>query len=157
MKVARSWLRRSRRVRQTRPPRCSVSVVPYVIPTLRIRDRSTLQHWVDAFGVELHVVYPEHGEHVDHAQLRLGDGWIMAGTPREDDIGQSPGQTSCYWVLEDGADVDAVHARAVAAGATSTMAPHDPDYGGRACSLQDREGNFWSFGTYAPDDAHGNG
>lgn len=132
------------------------SAMPHVIPTLRIRDRGTLQHWVEAFGVELHVVYPEQGDHVDHAQLRLGDGWIMAGTAREGGVGQPPGQAGCYWVLEDAADVDAVHARAVAAGATSTMAPSDPEYGGRACALRDREGNFWSFGTYAPDDAQDN-
>ncbi len=127
--------------------------MPYVIPTLRIRERATLQHWVDAFGFQLHAVYPEQGDHVDHAQLRLGDGWIMAGTPREGGVGQQPGQAACYWVLDQPADVDAVHVRALAAGATSIVEPNDPDYGGRGCSLKDREGNLWSFGTYAPKDA----
>jgi len=123
-----------------------------VIPTLRIRDRDTLQHWVDAFGFEIHTIYPEQGDDVDHAQLRLGDGWIMAGTSREGGIGQPPGHSATYWVLDDTADVDAVHARAVTAGATSLAEPHDAEYGGRACSLKDREGNLWSFGTYAPND-----
>jgi uncharacterized glyoxalase superfamily protein PhnB len=121
-----------------------------VIPTLRIRDRATLDHWVEAFGLELQAIFPEHGEQVDHAQLRLGDGWIMAGTAREAGVGQPPGSGSCYWVLEDAAAVEALHARAVAAGATSLRAPNDPEYGGRECSLKDREGNLWSFGTYAP-------
>ncbi len=127
----------------------------YVIPTLRIRDRATLQHWGEAFGLKLHAVYPEHGDSVDHAQLRLGTGWIMAGTVREDGPGQPPGQASCYWVLDDPGAVDAIHERALAAGASEIQAPHDPDYGGRACSLADREGNLWSFGTYAPQTTPG--
>jgi uncharacterized glyoxalase superfamily protein PhnB len=124
--------------------------VPSVIPSLRIRDRSTLEHWVDAFGLELQAVFPEEGDVVDHAQLRLGLGWIMAGSAREGGVGQPPGSGAMYWVLDDAAAVDALHERAVAAGATSIRPPNDPEYGGRECSLQDREGNFWSFGTYAP-------
>lgn len=124
--------------------------MPSVVPTIRIAERATLQHWVDAFGLELHAVHPEHGDAVEHAELRLGDGWVMAGTLRDGDIGKPPGSASCYWILEDPVQIDAVHDRAVAAGATSMMAPHDPGYGGRACSLADRESNLWSFGTYAP-------
>lgn len=130
--------------------------MPSIIPALRVRQRDTLQHWVDAFGLELHAVYPEHGDHVDHAELRLGDGWIMAGSDREGGVGQPPGSAGLYWVLDDEAAVDEIHERAVAAGATSLRPPSAPDYGGRECSLQDREGNLWSFGTYAPgasDDA----
>lgn len=126
--------------------------MPQAIPTIRIRERSTLQHWVDAFGLELHAVFPEDGEAVDHAQLRLGEGWMMSGTVREDGVGQAPGTGATYWVLGDAAAVDAIHERAVAAGAASLRPPNDPDYGGRECSLQDREGNLWSFGTYAPED-----
>lgn len=123
-----------------------------VIPTIRVHDRTTLQHWGDAFGLELHAVFPPEGTHVDHAQLRLGDGWVMSGTVREDGVGQPPGTGATYWVLDDAAAVEAIHERAVAAGATSVYAPHDPDYGGRECSLRDREGNLWSFGTYRPAD-----
>lgn len=124
-----------------------------VIPTIRVRERATLQHWVDAFGLELQAVFPDEGTAVDHAQLRLGEGWVMSGTEREDGVGQPPGTGATYWVLTDAAAVDAVHERAVAAGATSLRPPNDPDYGGRECSLRDREGNLWSFGTYAPEDA----
>lgn len=127
--------------------------MPYVIPTMRVQERSTLQHWVDAFGLELQAIYPEQGEQVDHAQLRLGDGWLMAGTARDEGVGQAPGTGATYWVLDDPAAVDALHERAVAAGATSIREPNDPEYGGHECSLQDREGNFWSFGTYDPSAA----
>lgn len=124
-----------------------------VIPSLRIADRSTLQHWVDAFGFELHVVFPDDGPRVDHAQLRLGDGWIMAGSDGDEGLGQPPGTGSTYWVVDDAAAVDALHERAVSAGATSLRPPAEPDYGGRECSLRDREGNLWSFGTYRPGGA----
>jgi uncharacterized glyoxalase superfamily protein PhnB len=127
--------------------------MPRVIPVLRVHERSTLQHWVDAFGLELHAVFPPEGDEVAHAQLRLGDGWVMAGTAREEGVGQPPGSGATHWVLDDAADVEAIHERAVAAGATSLRPPEDPDYGGRECSLQDREGNLWSFGTYRPEDA----
>lgn len=141
---------------QTGTQRRSVPLVPHVVPTLRIRERSTLQHWVDAFGVELRFIHPADGPHVDHAQLRLGDGWIMAGTPRDDadgeSVGQPAGSGALYWVLDGAAAVDEVHRRAVAAGATSLRPPNAPDYGGHECTLRDREGNLWSFGTYAPGD-----
>ena len=123
--------------------------MPYVIPTLRISSRAVLDQWVDAFGLELVFVTGE-GDEVGHAELRLGDGWVMAGTPHDNEFDTAPGTTSTYWVLEEAAAVDALHARAVAAGAASTRAPNVPDYGGRECSLRDSDGNHWSFGTYAP-------
>lgn len=121
----------------------------FVIPTLRISSRAVLQQWVDAFGLELQAVYGD-GDAVEHAQLRLGDGWVMAGTPRGGQLEQPPGRGATYWVLDADADVDAVHARAVAAGARSLRAPEDQDYGGRGCTLADADGNVWSFGSYRP-------
>jgi uncharacterized glyoxalase superfamily protein PhnB len=120
-----------------------------VIPTIRVSSRAVLDHWVEAFGLELQAIYGE-GDVVEHAQLRRGDGWVMAGTSRENDLGKPPGSAAVYWVLDAVEEVDAVHAKAVAAGATSVRAPEDPEYGGRGCTLADRDGNLWSFGTYRP-------
>ena len=47
-------------------------------------------------------------------------------------------------------DVDAHHARALAAGAVIVMAPEDKDYGGRGYGCRDPEGNLWSFGSHDP-------
>jgi uncharacterized glyoxalase superfamily protein PhnB len=121
----------------------------YVIPALRISSRAVLTQWTKAFGLEL-VFDTGEGDTVGHAELRLGDGWIMAGTPRGNEFDVAPGSTTTYWVLENAAAVDALHTRAVAAGAVSVRPPHAPDYGGRECSLRDADGNSWSFGTYAP-------
>ncbi len=110
----------------------------FVIPTTRVSSRKTIDFWIEAFGMELLAIYPEDAtDVVDHAELRLGDSRVMAGTPREEGLDQAIGGTSMYWVLDDEAEIDVIHARAVAAGAESVFAPHDADYGGRHCSLRD--------------------
>lgn len=123
--------------------------MPYVIPALRVSSRAVIDQWIEAFGLEAHQIIGE-GDAVEHAELRLGDGWVMAGTPRGNEFDTAPGGASLYFVLDEPAAVDALHARAVDAGASSALEPHDADYGGRHCSLRDTDGNFWSFGTYAP-------
>jgi uncharacterized glyoxalase superfamily protein PhnB len=121
----------------------------FVIPTMRVSSRTTIDLWIDAFGLELLAIHPEDAtDRIDHAELRLGDGRVMTGTPREDGLQDTIGAASTYWVLDEESAVDAIHARAVAAGAASVRAPHDADYGGRHCSLRDPDGHFWSFGTY---------
>ena len=46
------------------------------------------------------------------------------------------------------ADPEAVHDRAVAAGAEITRELNAPPYGGLEFGLKDPEGNGWSFGSY---------
>lgn len=118
-----------------------------VFPCLKISSRALLDFYVEAFGFELTAVFPPEGEAVDHAQLRLGGASIMCGTRTGTD--QPVGGTLTYWVIEDPEAVEALYARAIAAGATSMNEPYTPDYGGRECGLRDPDGNGWSFGTYA--------
>jgi uncharacterized glyoxalase superfamily protein PhnB len=47
-------------------------------------------------------------------------------------------------------DVDAMHDRAVEAGAEIVMPLTDQDYGSRDFAARDPEGNLWCFGTYTP-------
>ena len=117
-----------------------------VIPAFRVSSRAVLDQWVEAFGFELVFITGD----VDHAELRLGDGWVMAGTPKGNEHDHPLGAGGSYWVLDDADAVDTAHARALAAGATSVNEPYEPPYGGRECSLRDLDGNVWSFGTYAP-------
>jgi uncharacterized glyoxalase superfamily protein PhnB len=128
---------------QTAPP-------PQVWPALRARDaHGLIRFLVDAFGFEETVVYGD-AERVHHAELAwpLGGG-IMLGSAPTDAAGDNwpvqPGTAGCYVVCDD---PDALHARAVAAGATVTMELHDTDYGSREFIVSDPEGNRWSFGTY---------
>ena len=120
-----------------------------VWPALRARDARTLIRFLcDAFGFEETVVYGE-GDRVDHAQLDWPEGGgIMLGSVRDvpdDPWPVQPGGSGCYVVT---ADPDAVHARAVAAGAEITAGLHETDYGSRDFAARDPEGNRWSFGTY---------
>jgi uncharacterized glyoxalase superfamily protein PhnB len=50
-------------------------------------------------------------------------------------------------------DPDALHQRAVAAGAPIVRELSDTDYGSREFAARDLEGNLWSFGTYRPEGA----
>jgi uncharacterized glyoxalase superfamily protein PhnB len=130
---------------------------PQVWPTLRARDaRGLIRFLVEAFGFVENVAWGDQpdggGDVVVHAQLDWPEGGgIMLGSVREgpdDRWPVQPGTAGCYVVT---ADPDAVHARAVAAGAEITDPLHDTDYGSRDFAARDPEGNRWSFGTYRGD------
>jgi uncharacterized glyoxalase superfamily protein PhnB len=130
-----------------------------VWPTLRATNaRGLIAFLVEVFGFIEVVTYGDQpdgsGEHVMHAQLAWPEGGgIMLGSARTADDGHpadpwelSPGSFGAYVVT---ADPVAVHARAVAAGATITEGVHETDYGSTDFAARDPEGNRWSFGTYA--------
>jgi PhnB protein len=85
-----------------------------------------------------------------HAELRLGDSMMMIG-------GGGPG---LKWSGEPhpGAfhvyvrDCDAVHERAVSAGATVVHKPMDQPYGERSSTVKDSAGNFWYIATRSEGD-----
>jgi len=123
---------------------------PQVWPTLRARDaRALIDFLVTAFGFEEVVAYPDGAGGIAHAQLAWPPGGgLMLGSVRDDpdDVwAVPPGGFGAYAVT---ADPDAVHARAVAAGARVVRGPQDTDHGSREFVAQDPEGNRWSFGTY---------
>ena len=127
---------------------------PTVWPAFRARDaRALIRFLVDAFGFVETVVYGDQpdgsGDVVVHAQLSwpLGGG-VMLGSVRDDPDAVwtvPPGSTGCYVVTDS---PDALHDRAVAAGAQVVQGLHDTDYGSREFAVRDPEGNLWSFGTY---------
>ena len=125
----------------------STENAPTVWPTFRARDaRALIDFLVEAFGFVRNVVYEEDGV-VVHAQLDWPEGGgIMLGQDRENTTwDRKPGTAGAYVVT---ADIDALHARAVAAGADILEGPVERDYGSRDVVVRDPEGNLWSFGTY---------
>jgi uncharacterized glyoxalase superfamily protein PhnB len=64
--------------------------------------------------------------------------------------GPSPFDTgrACLYLVVD--DPDALHRRAVAAGAEIVMPLTDQAYGSREFAARDPEGNVWCCGTYRP-------
>jgi PhnB protein len=93
---------------------------------------------------------------VAHAELRLGDGTIMLADEHADlgyvgplRLGGSP--VSLYLTVDD---VDAVHARALSAGARERAAPADHFDGDRRGTLVDPFGHVWSVATRKQDVPH---
>jgi uncharacterized glyoxalase superfamily protein PhnB len=126
----------------------ATSPAPTVWHTFRARDaRPLIDFLVEAFGFVENVVYAEDGV-IGHAQLDWPEGGgIMLGDERPNGTAWTtkPGTSGAYVVT---ADTDALHARAVAAGAEILEGPVDRDYGSRDFIARDPEGNLWSFGTY---------
>ena len=100
-----------------------------------------------AFGFVTTARYDDGGGGVAHAELRWphGPGGLMLGSRREGGEWQAPAG-GAYVVVDD---VEALHARAVAAGAELLYGPRDTDYGSREVAFRDPDGGVWSFGTYA--------
>jgi uncharacterized glyoxalase superfamily protein PhnB len=126
-----------------------------IFPAFRFRDaRGMIDFLGRAFGFEPKAVYGE-GETVNHAELALNGALIMCGSvarPEETDrLQMETGPTSVYVVLPTDDAVDAHAERARAAGAEIVRGPESPDYGGRDYTARDPEGNYWSFGSYRPE------
>ena len=129
---------------------------PMIIPTMRYRDARAAIAWLcEAFGFELHMVTPEEGPEVHHAQLVHGRGMVMLGSARDDEFGryiQAPqegaaGTQSAYVIIPD---VPAHYERAKARGACIAMELREEPYGGHAYSCLDPEGHLWNFAEYDP-------
>jgi uncharacterized glyoxalase superfamily protein PhnB len=132
-----------------------------IIPALRYKDAPAAIEWLcNVLGCTKHAVYANPDGAIAHAELALGGGMIMLGSMKDDSYGKnfkSPDELdgvetrTCYVVAED---VDAVYARAQAAGATIPRPIEDMDYGSREFTVKDPEGHSWSVGTYDPWKAH---
>ena len=90
---------------------------------------------------------------VAHAELELGDSVIMLADESPDtgpkgprSLGGSPVTISLY--LDD---VDGVHEKAIAAGATELRPPTDQFYGDRTAQFEDPWGHRWNVGTHVED------
>lgn len=105
---------------------------------------------VEAFGFEeTLVVRDEHDpDLIHHAELRwpLGGGVMLGSVDKPDAVGAAPKGAGAAYVITD--EPDELLARATAAGATLVRGLEDTDYGSRGFTVQDPEGNHWSFGTY---------
>jgi uncharacterized glyoxalase superfamily protein PhnB len=124
-----------------------------IFPVLKYDDaRAAIDFLERAFGFERHAVYDGDDGRIAHAELRLGDEYVLLGSTGEGDdrFDQSAGHYSLYVVVED---PNAHHTRARDAGATIERELSDQDYGSREYTARDPEGNLWSFGTYRPSAA----
>lgn len=128
--------------------------MPQMIPCLHYRDGHAALEWLcRAFGFEKHAAYDAQDGTLVHAELRLGDEFIMMGSNVNPDFNwKSPRDAGCitqsiYIVIDD---PDSLHERARDAGAEIVRGITETEYGSREFSARDPEGHLWHFGTYAP-------
>ena len=122
-------------------------------PFLVIRGaKEALDYYRDVFGARVTDVTEFDGL-VVHAGLDFGAGFLQVGEPSPD-YGLVPapeGDADCYSIGIYVSDIDAVTARAVAAGATVREEPSTFVSGDRFSSVRDPFGVRWSIMTRVED------
>ncbi|RZQ64834.1 VOC family protein [Amycolatopsis suaedae] len=127
----------------------SETTTPGVWPCLSYTDTDAARAFLTGVlgFTETLVVPSEDGSAIVHAEMRRPEGGgIMFGSAMS--ASDLPAPAGIQWLFVETADPDAVHRRAVEAGAKVLREPYDTDYGARNVSLADPEGNVWTVGTY---------
>ena len=126
-----------------------------VTPHLVVRDAATMiEFYKKAFGaVERGRAPGPDGKSIMHAEIRIGDSHVMLSDEHPEQGHLSPtsrgGATGSLMLYLP--DVDAVFARAIAAGATAQSEPADQFWGDRMGSVRDPFGHLWSLATHTED------
>lgn len=122
------------------------SAVPYLIVD---GAAAALEFYREAFGAveTLRLAYPD--GRIGHAEIRIGDGVVMLADehPEFDCIGPRSIGGSPVGLMLYVADVDAMFARAVAAGAQVKREVRDEFYGDRTGHLIDPFGHRWTLAS----------
>jgi len=122
-------------------------------PFLAIPDsRGAIDFYTEVFGARV-VGITEFGGVVAHADLDFGLGGLQLGDPNPEYglVAAPAGDADCYSMGIYVPDVDAVVARAVAAGAAVREAPSTFVSGDRYASIRDPFGVRWSVMTRVED------
>jgi len=128
---------------------------PRVTPYLCCRDAAAaIAFYVEVFGAVERMRMPgDSPDNIGHAELEIGSGLVMLAdefpdqgfvSPRS--LGGTPVTIHVYV-----ADVDAVFARALAAGATETRAVEQQFYGDRSGQFEDPFGHRWNVASHVED------
>lgn len=118
---------------------------PTVTPYLAVKGVPALIDFLKAVfdAKEIDRILKPDGS-VMNAAVEIGNSRLMMGDP-----GDRPPETAMLYVYVP--DCDAVYAKALAAGATSLMAPMNMFYGDRSGAVQDPSGNKWWIATHKED------
>jgi PhnB protein len=121
-----------------------------VTPYICCKDAArALEFYAKAFGANELIRFTGDDGNIGHAEIEIEGGHVMvSGEWKEGGIfsPEKYGGTSCSICLVV-KDVDALAARAAAAGATIERPPNDEPYGDRSCWLRDPFGHRWNFAT----------
>ena len=119
------------------------------------RDAPAALEWLGTvFGFEPTAVVPDDEGGIAHSELRVGEAAIVVFSDR-DGYGRPPrkGPTcgfSTYLAVDDPAEIDATHERALAGGATEVWKPETSEWGNHRCRFHDPEGYEWTLGVHRP-------
>lgn len=129
--------------------------LPQIMPHLDVDGAAAaLEFYKKAFdAVELMRLPAQDGKRLMHASVKIGEGVVMmhdsfpehaemGGTANPKKLGASSVTIHLY-----APDVDKTYKQAIAAGATSLMAPADMFWGDRYAKLRDPFGHIWSLGA----------
>lgn len=127
---------------------------PRVFPMLCVDDAdAAIGFYARILGATERMRLPMPDGRVGHAELAIGEGLVTVSDEFPDWGALAPGSVggSPVTIMVYVEDVDAVHDAAVAAGATSRMAPDDRFYGDRVAQITDPFGHRWSLATRVED------
>ena len=122
---------------------------PTIVPYLAVADAAgAIAFYEQAFGAEERMRVPGPDRAVMHAEILINGGLIMltdaapqVGFPAPVPGEKVPVGIMVAWPKPE--DVDAIDARAVAAGAASDTAPRDEPWGARFAAVTDPYGQRW--------------
>ena len=128
-----------------------------VTPYLYVRGAAeAIAFYEKAFGAVELMRLPMPGGVIGHAEIRIGNSVVMISDEMPEWGNKSPqtlGGTSAGLMVYV-PDVDAVFARAVAAGASVHKPLADQFYGDRSGSVLDPYGHSWTIATHTEDVPH---
>ena len=99
----------------------------------------------DAFGFAVHVEHRSPEGDLAYVEVVLDGCYTGVGATSPEPSPFDLGPAAFYVAIDD---PDAMHERAVGAGAEIVMELVDQPYGSREFAARDHEGNVWCFGTY---------
>jgi PhnB protein len=124
---------------------------PTIVPYLAVADAAAaIDFYKRAFGAEERMRVPGPDRAVMHAEILVNGGLVMLtdSAPQVGFPAPAPGEKVPVGIMvawPTPADVDAIHARAVAAGAGSETEPRDEPWGARFAAVTDPYGQRWWF------------
>ena len=124
-----------------------------VTPYLAIDGAAqAIEYYKAAFGAE-EVLRMPMGDRIAHAEVRIGDSHVMLADefPDMGHLGPKTRGGTTVSLMIYVADVDAVFARAVAAGGTASRPVENQFYGDRTGTLTDPFGHQWTIATHVEE------
>jgi PhnB protein len=125
-----------------------------VTPYLALDDAAgAIEFYKRAFGAEEIARMDAPGGKVGHAELKIGDSYVMVADtfPQSETKAPRDAGTTTAGVFLYVEDVDALFKQAVDAGATVTMELADQFWGDRFGTVRDPYGHVWSMATHVED------